>query len=97
MGDLRRERQIRYLMRKFGLTRGEAEAVLNLDDGSVDAGKLREKSPIIQEEIKRQDDPVIFEALLMLAFLAGIALADWLLRLISKRRKKREEPEEWLV
>lgn len=91
-----RERQISYLMRKFGLTREEAEGVLNMDCGSVDAEKLREKAPLIVEEMKKDPDPIILSALLMLAGFAGLALADWILKRLSKKRKM-EEREEWLV
>ena len=93
---LNRERQIRYLMSKFGLTREEAEGVLNLERNGVDAEKLKNKAPIIQEEIKRESDPVILNALFLLACLAGLFLADWLRKQLSRKKPEREV-EEWLV
>ena|GEM_PF-4368976 len=93
---MNRERQIRYLMSKFGLTREEAEGVLNLDKDGVDTEKLKNKAPVIQEEIKQESDPVILNALFLLACLAGLYLADWLLKQLTKKKPKREV-EEWLV
>jgi hypothetical protein len=92
---LDRERQIRYLMRRFGLTREEAEGMLNLDVNGQQEPKP--KASVIVEERKSGGDPdnAVFWGVALLAGFAGLALADWLLKKLSK--KKRKEAEEWLV
>ena len=92
MKVLSRERQIRYLMRRFGLTREEAEGLLKFDDSrNLQIGRV---------PIKRESDPSeseLWKWLALLGGFAGLAFADWLLRLLSKRKKKRREVEEWIV
>jgi len=90
---LGRERQIRYLMRRFGLTREEAEGLLKFNDSG--------NSQIRKVPIRGESDPTeqeFWKTLLVMAGFAGLALADWLLRLLSKRKKKRRgEIREWIV
>ena len=94
---MNREGQIRYLMRRFGLTREEAEGMLNLDVNSQQEPKS--KASVIVEERKSEGDPdnaVFWGVVALLAGFAGLAVADWLLKKLSKKKRK-EEREEWLV
>ena len=90
-----RERQIRYLMRRFGLTREEAEGLLKFDDsGRVGLRRL----PFKGESEADPSESEFWKAIALMAGFAGLAFADWLFRLLSKRKKKkREEKEEWIV
>jgi len=92
---LGRERQIRYLMRRFGLTREEAEGLLKFDDSGN--SQIR-RVPIKGESEADPTEQEFWKTLLVMAGFAGLALADWLLRLLSKRKKKRRgEIQEWIV
>lgn len=91
-----REGQIRYLMRRFGLTREEAEGMLNFDNRQ----EVKPKPSVIVEERKDEGDPdnaVFWGVVALLAGFAGLALADWLLKMLSRKKRKQEETEEWLV
>jgi len=105
--NFHRERRIRWLMSRFGLTRSEAEGLLaqtetrnmHLKRDPVVAYKtetIRELSDIEEDPL----DDFVWKALGFLAgATAGFILFDWLLKRLNKRKRKtrRMEVEEWLV
>jgi len=96
---LSRERQIQYLMRRFGLTREEAEGLLNFE-ASQSQKAPQPKPSVIVEERKGDKDPenaVFWGVVALLAGFAGLALADWLLKQLSRKKRRKGEVEEWLV
>lgn len=66
------EQQIRDLMRKFGLTRGEAEGLLN--SSSENNNQVRENP----------EDLVFWRVVAVLAGLFGLAFVDWLLKRLRR-------------
>jgi len=96
---LSRERQIRYLMRRFGLTREEAEGLLNFEANQSQKTPQLKPSVIVEErkEVKNPDDSAFWGVVALLAGFAGLALADWFLKQLSRKKRRREEVEEWLV
>ena len=86
-------------MRRFGLTREEAEGLLNFE-ASQNQKTPQPKPSVIVEEHKDAKDPndtAFWGVVALLAGFAGLALADWLLKQLSRKKRRKEEIEEWLV
>ena len=90
---LGRERQIRYLMRRFGLTREEAEGLLKFDD----SGNSQIRRLPFKGESEDPSESEFWKVIAVMAGFACLAFADWVLRLLSKRKKKKRGVEEWIV
>lgn len=83
-----RERLVAELMRKYGLTRNEAE-------GFLDREKVRDFDPPTKDK-SIQVDLATLGTLALTAFVFGLGLYE-LLRGVKRKSKKKEKPEEWLV
>jgi len=86
VSDWKRRQLIRYLMKKHGLTRSEAEAYVNEE---------LKRRDVVKPPIRENDPPSVWDLILILLGAVGVGYAVW--RTFQSWSKRKKEREEWVI